>query len=187
MITDERYTRARELMKLSKAELVALVRQHWGGIGVPPEKWRKEELAGDVADFEEGREVYAAYGQVGLLNLRPMFGTRPHCGGKDCPGHALPSLPWPEVRDRYRAGAPCVGALPEPAGPAQAKIRFLQDHRAMAFEDPNTGMMFKAGHDVDAYRWRRTDMTVDETTWWTTPQDEARFAYEIPNDTVEVR
>lgn len=187
MSNDDRWARRQELLKLSKPELVVMVRRNWGGGGLPPERRTKDELAGDVADLEVGQEMYAAYGQVALLNFRPAPSTRPHCGGKDCQGHALPCLPWPEVRDRHRAGGPCVGPLPEPAGPAEAKVWFLRDHRAMAFEDLHTGMQFKAGDSIDAYRWRRPDMTVDETTWWTSPQDEARFAFEIPGDVVEVQ
>lgn len=186
MITQERMDRVRELLKLSKAELVAMVRRHWAGGSQPPEKWRKEELAGDIADFEEGREIYSAYGEVPLINGRPAAGTRPRCGGIDCSGHAQPTLPWLEVRDRFRQKGLCIGALPEPAGPAEAQVRFLQDTPSPNFEYPNTIMNFRAGDARKAYRWRAEDGTVDETTWWTSRQEEARFAHRIAGDAVEV-
>src|SRR5690242_15035867 len=103
--TDERYARITALMKQTKAELVRTVRQHWVDGSTPPERWRKEELASDIADFEEGRERYAAYGKVALHNSLPAPGTRPHCGGTGCTGHPQPALPWQDVRDRYRTQA----------------------------------------------------------------------------------
>lgn len=185
-MADDRYARRTELMKLPKHKLVEMARRYWGGGALPPEKWTKEELAGDIADFEEGTEKYEAYGKVGLFNGRPMTGTRPCCGGTNCPGHSLPSRPWEEVRARYRNQQPCIGPLPEPAGPAEGRVRFLADHQAPAFDTPHTTMRFRAGDDHRVYRWRRPDETVDETVWWTAPQDEARFAFQIPDDVVEV-
>lgn len=184
--TEERHARVLALLKTSKHQLVLAVRTFWVDGVTPPEKWTKEELAGSVADMEISREKSAAYGDAPRHNGYPMEGSRPRCGGADCEGHALPARPWQEVRDRHRAGYPCIGPMPEPTGPTQARLSFLRNCYTPQYETPSTAMRFTQGDTHDGYRWRRPDLTVDETRWWTCPQDDARFAYEIPGDAVQV-